>query len=144
MHPSRQSRPHWQRPKFPVPSPEPKSLVERMVDDLIDLQAEGDATRPRMLERGYTREELDEHEEEARRRAVVRFVRREDSGLGARTIAEAEAAAADVIAELLPCRQYLAAHLQACRFTKREIDHVLDRAMARAALSFCGRPVEAQ
>jgi hypothetical protein len=144
MHPRTQSRSHWQRLKFPGPQGAPKSLIERMVDDLIDLQAEGDATRPRMLERGFTRDELDAHEEEARRRADLRFVRREDSCLGARTLAEAERLAGDAIAELLPPKQIVVAELQARRFTTREIEHILDRAMARAALAFCGRAVEVQ
>lgn len=74
------------------------------------------------------------HRDEAVALANRRFVSQTERK--SPTLAEREAQAAQIIHEHMPPTIYLVAELQGRGFSKTEIDHVLPRARARAALSF--------
>jgi hypothetical protein len=75
------------------------------------------------------------HRDEAVALANRRFVARADRPSGP-SLAEREGQAAQIILEHMPPTIFLVAELQARGFSKAEIDHVLPKARARAALSF--------
>lgn len=59
--------------------PQGETVAQRMARTLIALNAEGDATLQRLIEEGFSRTEIAQHEEEARRLATRFFVRQDDS-----------------------------------------------------------------
>lgn len=109
--------------------------IDALAAAMIDLNAEGGATRQRLLEDGWTPSFLDEHETAARALANKRFVRdvNEDP---VKSLRQVEEDMADVIKTMLPAKQMLIAELQARSFTKVQIDLLMRKAMARAALAF--------
>ena len=109
--------------------------IEILAADLIDLQAEGDARRPRLLELGWTPAFLDQHETAAREQANVRFVQDiNDERVEAPKKVQDDIV--DVIFSLFPSTQYIVAELQARGVPVNLIDLHLRKAKARAALSF--------
>lgn len=109
--------------------------LDRLVDDLIDLQAEGDATRQRLLERGWPAAFLDANETEMRGRANARFVRSVTAD-PYKSLVSVQDEMTEIICSLLPATQFVVAELQARGFSKRNIDLLLHKARAKAALSF--------
>jgi len=110
--------------------------IDRLVDDLIELQSENDATRQRLIERGWTRDFLEAHEAEARAAANQRFMRDIDAAPH-RSLTAVQNDMADIIGALLPPTQLLVAELQARGFSAAHIDLLLHKARAKAALAFC-------
>lgn len=109
--------------------------LEILAADLIDLNAEGDARRPRLLEMGWPAAFLDQYESQAREKANVIFVRdvNDDPVKSLRTVQDDMV---DIIASLLPSTQFIVAELQARGVPVGSIDLFLRKAKARAALSF--------
>jgi hypothetical protein len=120
--------------RTPFPTIEDQRL-DALVADMIDLNAEGDATRKRLLERGWSTNFLDEHESAARAQANKCFVRDVNDD-PVRSLRQVEDDMADIIKTMLPPKQVLVAELQARSFTKTQIDLLMRKAMARAALAF--------
>lgn len=111
------------------------SRVEILAADLIDLNAEGDARRPRLLEMGWPAAFLDQYESEARTRANLSFVR----DVNADPIKSGQQLQDDmveVVASLFPSTQFIVAELQARNFPVSAIELHLRKAKARAALAF--------
>lgn len=113
-----------------------EQLVDQLAEDLIALQAEGDATRLRLLERGWAPSFLDTNLAEAQRRANARFVRQLDAE-PVKTLAQVETEMAEIIASLLPATSHVIAELQARGIPKGQLDLLFQKARARAAYAFC-------
>ena len=109
--------------------------IEILAADLIDLNAEGDARRSRLLEMGWPAAFLDQYETDARARANVSFVRdiNQDPVKSHRQLQDDMV---DIIGSLLPSTQFIVAELQARGVPTGSIDLYLRKAKARAALSF--------
>lgn len=109
--------------------------VEILGADLIDLNAEGDARRSRLLEMGWPAAFLDQYESQAREKANLTFVR-DINDDPARSHRKVQDDMVDIIASLLPSTQYIVAELHARGLSVGSIDLHLRKAKARAALSF--------
>lgn len=109
--------------------------VETLAADLIDLNAEGDARRPRLLEMGWPAAFLDQHEAEARSRANMSFVR-DINADPVKFGRQWQDDMVEIIGSLFPSTQFIVAELQARNVPKDVIDLHLRKAKARAALSF--------
>lgn len=109
--------------------------LEILAADLIDLNAEGDARRARLLEMGWPVAFLDQYEAEARQKANLIFVRDVNDG-PAVPLRQVQDDMVDIIGSLLPSTQLIVAALQARGVSKGAIDVHLRKAKARAALSF--------
>ncbi|MCR6672165.1 hypothetical protein [Devosia ginsengisoli] len=109
--------------------------VEILAADLIDLNAEGDARRPRLLEMGWPAAFLDQYEGAARTRANLLFVR-DVNAEPVKSGRQLQDDMVDIIGSLFPATQFIVAELQARGFRKDAIDLHLRKAKARAALSF--------
>ena len=109
--------------------------LEILAADLIDLNAEGDARRSRLLELGWSAAFLDEHESEARGKANGLFVR-DISDERPTPILQMQDAMVDIMGSLFPSTQFLVAELQARGIPKHLIDLHLRKAKARAALKW--------
>lgn len=109
--------------------------LEILAADLIDLNAEGDARRQRLLEIGWPAAFLDQHENAVREKANALFVR-DVNDEPVRSSRQVQDDIVGVIASLLPSTQFIVAELQARNFPTRLIDHHLRKAKARAALAF--------
>lgn len=109
--------------------------LSQLVDDIISLNAEGSATRGRLYELGWSNAFLDANIERATQLANKRFVR-DVSEDPVKSLSQVEADMADIIKTMLPPKQVIVAELQARSYTKRQIDLLLRKATARAALSF--------
>lgn len=109
--------------------------LEILAADLIDLNAEGDARRQRLIEMGWPPAFLDEYEHQARTKANSKFVRdvNDDPKKSHRQIQDDMV---DIISTLLPSTQFIVAELQARGVPVGSIDLYLRKAKARAALSF--------
>lgn len=112
--------------------------LQILAADLIDLNAEGDARRTRLLEMGWPAAFLDQYEGQARTQANLIFVR-DINDDPIRTQRQLQDDMVDVIASLLPSTQFIVAELQARNISKRAIDLHLRKAKARAALAFIHR-----
>ena len=109
--------------------------LEILAADLIDLNAEGDARRQRLLEMGWSAAFLDQYESQARAKANLLFVRDINadpvkSGDQFRDIM------VEIIGSLFPSTQFIVAELQARGVPVSSIDFYLRKAKARAALAF--------
>lgn len=111
------------------------SRIEILAADLIDLNAEGDARRQRLLEIGWSAAFLDVHEAAARQKANLRFVRDVNDD-PVPSPARVQDNMVEIIASLFPSTQFIVAELQARQIPVRHIDRYLRKAKARAALSF--------
>jgi hypothetical protein len=109
--------------------------LEILAADLIDLNAEGDARRQRLLELGWPSAFLDEYEHQAREKANALFVRDVDAQ-PIKSHTQVQDDMVDIIFSMMPSTQFIVAELQARGVTVRFIDHYLHKAKARAALSF--------
>ncbi len=109
--------------------------LEILAADLIDLNAEGDARRPRLLELGWQAAFLDEHETAARQQANTHFVR-DIADDPTTSLAAQQDDMVAIIQSLFPSTQFVVAELLARNFPKSLIDLYLRKAKARAALSF--------
>lgn len=109
--------------------------IEILAADLIDLCAEGDARRPRLLELGWSPAFLDQYESDARAKANLTFVRdvNQDPIKPHRQVQDDMV---EIIGSLLPSTQFIVAELQARGVPTGSIDLYLRKAKARAALSF--------
>jgi hypothetical protein len=109
--------------------------IHILAADLVDLNAEGDARRQRLLELGWPAAFLDTYEAEARQAANLLFVRdvNDDRSLSPR---QAEDRMVEIIGQMFPSTQYLVAELQARGVSVSAINLHLRKAKARAALSF--------
>lgn len=114
--------------------------LEMLAADLIDLNAEGDARRQRLVEMGWPGAFLDQYESQAREKANARFVRDIDAE-PIQSMAQIQDAMVEVIGGFFPSTQYIVAELQARGFKPDLIDLHLRKAKARAALSFIHRGV---
>ncbi len=109
--------------------------LEMLASDLIDLNAQGDARRQRLIEMGWPGAFLDEHESAARQKANALFVRDiNDAPIQSST--QRQDAMVEVIGSFFPSTQYIVAELLARGFDTGTIDLYLQKAKARAALSF--------
>ena len=109
--------------------------LEMLASDLIDLNAQGDCRRPRLIEMGWPGAFLDEYESQAREKANAVFVRDiNDEPVQSQT--QLQDSMVEVIGSFFPSTQYLVAELQARGFSTALIDLHLRKAKARAALSF--------
>lgn len=109
--------------------------LDILAADLIDLNAEGDARRPRLLELGWPAAFLDTHETEAREKANLSFVQ----DINADRVTPPQKIQdniVDIIQSLFPSTQFIVAELQARGIPVSAIDVHLRKAKARAALSF--------
>src|SRR5690606_37508978 len=106
--------------------------LEILAADLIDLNAEGDARRARLLELGWPAAFLDQYEGQAREKANLIFVRdvNDDPVKPHRKVQDDMV---DVIASLFPSTQFIVAELQARGVPVGMIDLYLRKAKARAA-----------
>lgn len=109
--------------------------LEILAADLIDLNAEGDPRRARLLEMGWPAAFLDQYESQAREKANVIFVRDVNAD-PVRSHHQVQDDMVDIIASLLPSTQFIVAELQARGVPVGSIDLFLRKAKARAALSF--------
>ena len=109
--------------------------LEILAADLIDLNAEGDARRSRLLEMGWSAAFLDQYESQAREKANVLFVR-DINADPAKSHRQVHDDMVDIIASLLPSTQFIVAEMQARGVPVGSIDLYLRKAKARAALSF--------
>ena len=109
--------------------------LEILAADLIDLAAEGDARRQRLLEMGWPAAFLDTHESAARSQANSLFVR-DVNAEPDRSILQVQDAMVEIIAGMMPATQFIVAELQARGVSKHAIDLHLRKAKARAALAF--------
>lgn len=109
--------------------------LEILAADLIDLNAEGDARRCRLLEMGWPAAFLDTYESQAREKANVMFVRDLNAD-PVKSHRQVQDDMVDIIGSLLPSTQYIVAELQARGVPIGSIDLYLRKAKARAALSF--------
>lgn len=109
--------------------------IEMLAADLIDLNAEGDARRPRLLEMGWPPAFLDQYEAEAREKANLLFVRDVNDD-PARSHRQVQDLMVEIITGLLPSTQYIVAEMQARGVPVGSIDLFLRKAKARAALAF--------
>ena len=109
--------------------------IEMLAADLIDLNAEGDARRQRLLEMGWPAAFLDQYEGEARTKANLLFVRDVNAD-PVRSLDQLHDDMVDIIRGLFPSTQFLVAELQARGISKGAIDRYLRKAKARAALAF--------
>lgn len=112
--------------------------LQILAADLIDLNAEGDARRTRLLEMGWPAAFLDQYEGQARESANGMFLRdiNEDPARSQRQLKDDMV---DIIAGMLPSTQFIVAELQARGVPVRAIDLHLRKAKARAALAFIHR-----
>ena len=109
--------------------------LEILAADLIDLNAEGDARRARLLQMGWPAAFLDQYESQAREKANVIFVRDvNDDPINLHRKMHDEMV--EIIASLLPSTQFIVAEMQARGVPVGSIDLYLRKAKARAALSF--------
>ncbi len=109
--------------------------IEILAADLIDLQAENDARRPRLLELGWPAAFLDEYESQARAKANGSFV--QDVNADRVTPPQKiQDNIVEIIQSLFPSTQFIVAELQARGVSTNAIDVHLRKAKARAALSF--------
>lgn len=109
--------------------------LEILAADLIDLNAEGDARRPRLLEMGWSAAFLDQYESEARTKANMLFVRDVNAdpvNFGR----QHQDDMVDIIDSLFPSTQFVVAELLARGLPTSVIDLHLRKAKARAALSW--------
>jgi hypothetical protein len=109
--------------------------IEILAADLIDLNAEGDARRQRLIEMGWSPAFLDEHERLARQKANHSFVR----DVHADAVppgSQPQDRMVEIIESLFPATQFVVAELQARGLSKHAIDLHLRKAKARAALSW--------
>lgn len=111
------------------------SRIETLAADLIDLNAEGDARRPRLLEMGWPAAFLDQYESEARTRANLCFVRDVNAD-PVRSGQQIQDDIVDIISSLFPSTRHIVAELQARGVSVSAIDTNLRKAKARAALAF--------
>ena len=109
--------------------------LEMLASDLIDLHAEGDARRQRLIEMGWPGAFLDQHEADARAKANAIFVR-DVNDEPFQSNAQLQDAMVDVIRSFFPSTQYVVAELQARGFATRDIDLFLRKVKARAALGW--------
>lgn len=109
--------------------------LEILAADLIDLNAEGDARRTRLLEMGWPAAFLDQYESQAREKANVIFVR-DVNDEPVKSHRQLQDDMVDIIASLLPSTQFIVAELQARGLSVRSINLYLRKAKARAALAF--------
>lgn len=110
--------------------------IDRLVDDLIDLQSEGDATRQRLIERGWSPAFIEAHEAEARAAANARFVR-DIEAAPHRSLTAIQNDMADAISEMMPATQALISELQGRGYSTQHIDLLFHKVRAKAALAFC-------
>lgn len=109
--------------------------LEILAADLIDLHAEGDASRQRLIEMGWPRAFLDEHEAAAREKANARFVRNINEDPNP-TTDQIHNTMVEIIGSMFPSTQFLVAELQARGIPVGAIDRYLRKAKARAAIAF--------
>lgn len=109
--------------------------IEILAADLLDLNAEGDARRSRLLELGWQAAFLDEYESKAREAANAIFVR-DVNDEPMKWHHQLQDDMVDIIGSLLPSTQFIVAELQARGVPTGSIDLYLRKAKARAALSF--------
>lgn len=109
--------------------------LEMLAADLIDLNAEGDARRQRLIEMGWPTPFLDQYETEARSKANAIFVR-DVNDEPIQSLTQLQDSMVEVIRSFFPSTQYVVAELQARGFAVRDIDLFLRKTKARAALSW--------
>lgn len=109
--------------------------IEILAADLIDLSAEGDARRPRLLEMGWPAAFLDQYEANARTQANLLFVR-DINADPVKSGTQLQDDMVDIIGSLFPSTRHIVAELQARNFPVSAIDLHLRKAKARAALAF--------
>lgn len=110
--------------------------LSRFVEDIITLNAEGDATKGRLYELGWPPKFIEDNLDAAKSLANKRFVRDVDAEPH-RSLTSIQNSMADVIGSLLPPTNLLVAELQARGFSSAHIDLLLQKARAKAALAFC-------
>lgn len=110
--------------------------MERFVEDIISLNAEGDATFGRLYELGWSPRFIEKNLEAAKLRANKRFVRNKNDDPH-RSLPAIQKDMADIIGSLMPSTQVIVAELQARGFSAAHIDLMLQKARAKAALAFC-------
>jgi hypothetical protein len=110
--------------------------MERFVEDIISLNAEGAATFDRLYELGWPPKYIEKNLEAAKLQANKRFVRNKNDEPH-RSLPAIQNEMADIIGSLLPSTQMIVAELQARGFSAAHIDLMLERARATAALAFC-------
>jgi hypothetical protein len=124
------------------PHPKPRPAAEMFAEIVIDLAAEGFATRERIIERaeqyGLTSFDFTANETEIFRLARLKETRHDDPPAYDR--ADRIRVAAREIGHLLPPLAEITMHLQTRGFPKPELDDILDECLAKAADDFAFRP----
>lgn len=121
-------------------APPERSPAERMADVLVANDEEGRTTLREDLHReGFSDTEIDTHQVEAvqiagRRRNAAKT--RDVNAARAKSLDEVARDMADAIGTLLPPTQLVIAELQARGFASRQIDLLMPKARAKAALAF--------
>jgi len=110
--------------------------MDRFVEDIITLNAEGGATKGRLYELGWSPQFIETRLDKATAMANKRFVRDIDADPH-RSLTTVQNEMADIIASLLPPAQIIVSELQGRGFSARHIDLLLPKARAKAALAFC-------
>lgn len=110
--------------------------IERFVEDIISLNAEGGVTVDRLYELGWPPRYIEANLENAKLRANKRFVRDVNTAPH-RSLPAIQNQMADIIGSLMPSTQVLVAELQARGFSSAHIDLMLQKARAKATLAFC-------
>ncbi|ODT50292.1 hypothetical protein [Devosia sp. 63-57] len=109
--------------------------LSRFVEDIITLDTEGGATEGRLYELGWPPLFIKTNLEKAAQLANKRVVR-DIQTPSQKSLEEIAGDMSDAIASLLPPTQLLVAELQGRGFASGEIDLLLPKARAKAALSF--------
>lgn len=110
--------------------------LERFVEDIITLNAEGDATAGRLYELGWPPKYIESNLERAKLQANKRFVRNKNDDPH-RSLPAMQNDMADIIGSLMPSTQVIVAELQIRGFSAAHIDLMLQKARAKAAYAFC-------
>lgn len=147
MHPSQMARAATAHRRL---SPDEFRTLDRQVSDTepqltVEDLAEAmrrqfpNCTEASLQAEGFTLAFQLKHGDKARELANARFVRHETRPKApVKSIEQLEAEATALIFELLPSPQRVVAELQAHGITKPQIDVILSRAKARAALLYAG------
>ena len=114
--------------------------LEMLAADMIDLHAEGDARRQRLIEMGWPGAFLDQYEADARAKANAVYVR-DINAEPIQSTAQLQDSMVEVIRSFFPSTQYVVAELQARGFSTSQIDLFLKKVKARAALAWIHQSV---